>query len=297
MQTNIHFIVNPIAGKGKNDLSLQQLATYFPKVAYNITLKKTEFALHATALTKASIGEGAQIIVACGGDGTINEVASCLINTTVILGIIPMGSGNGLASNLKIPRNINKALGFIGLQKTLAIDVGSINGVPFFSNTGIGFDAHVISDYGENTTRQLFSYLQSTLRTLRSFNYKQVVRITLNERKEEISPFLLFISNSNEMGYKMSLTPQASLQDGLLDLIIVPRLSKLRLFFFALLFLFKKHLWMKEVRYEQITELEIASLSDMALKIQKDGEAYFTDEKAVNISIRPKALLVCAPSI
>lgn len=297
MQTIIHFIVNPIAGKGKNNLSLQELTNYFPKVAYNITVKKTEFALHATALTKASMTEGAQIIVACGGDGTINEVASCLINTTVVLGIIPMGSGNGLASNLKIPRNRNKALGLIGLQNTLAIDVGSVNGAPFFSNTGVGFDAHVISDYEENTTRQLFSYLKSTIKTLRSFDYKQVIRMTLNDRKEEISPFLLFISNSNEMGYKMSLTPQASLQDGLLDLIVVPRLSKIRLLFFALLFLFKKHLWMKEVRYEHIKRLEIASLSDMALKIQKDGEAYFTDEKVVYIAIHPKALWVCAPSI
>ena len=90
MKTNLHFIVNPIAGKGKNELSTDMLEAYFPKSEFIISIKKTEFVLHATALTKASIEEGAQIIVACGGDGTINEVASCLVNTSVVLGILPM---------------------------------------------------------------------------------------------------------------------------------------------------------------------------------------------------------------
>ena len=110
MRTKIHFIVNPIAGKGKNELSETFLETFFPNEEYLVSIKNTEFILHANELTKNSIEEGAQIIVACGGDGTINEVASSLVNTSVVLGILPMGSGNGLASNLKIPKNLKKAL-------------------------------------------------------------------------------------------------------------------------------------------------------------------------------------------
>lgn len=150
-----------------------------------------------------------------------------------------MGSGNGLASNLKIPKNLNKALNIIKSQNAIAIDTGTLNGEPFFSNTGVGFDAHVISDFEENTTRQLFSYVKSTLRTLKNYHYKNIVELKYNGTTELISPFLLFVSNSNEMGYKMSLTPRASLQDGLLDLVIVPELSHFKLFIFAILFFSK----------------------------------------------------------
>ncbi len=293
MRTKIHFIINPIAGKGENELSEALLETYFPKTEYSISIKKSEFALHAKALTKTSIEEGAEIIVACGGDGTINEVASCLVNTSVVLGILQMGSGNGLASNLKIPKNIKRALTIIKNQNIIAIDTGTINGEPFFSNTGVGFDAHVISDFEENTTRQLFSYLQSTLRTLKKYHYKNVVELKYNETTELISPFLLFVSNSNEMGYKMSLTPRASLQDGLLDLVIVPELSNFKLFIFTLLFLLKKHHWLSEVRFKQITSLEIKSVDNIILKTQKDGEFFVPKEPKIEIAIHPKNLNVC----
>jgi YegS/Rv2252/BmrU family lipid kinase len=293
LRTKIHFIINPIAGKGENELSEALLETYFPKTEYSISIKKSEFALHAKALTKTSIEEGAEIIVACGGDGTINEVASCLVNTSVVLGILQMGSGNGLASNLKIPKNIKRALAIIKNQNIITIDTGTINGEPFFSNTGVGFDAHVISDFEENTTRQLFSYLQSTLRTLKKYHYKNVVELKYNETTELISPFLLFVSNSNEMGYKMSLTPRASLQDGLLDLVIVPELSNFKLFIFTLLFLFKKHHWLEEVRFKQITSLEIKSVDNIILKTQKDGEFFVPKEPKIEITIHPKNLNVC----
>lgn len=248
--------------------------------------------LHAKALTKTSIEEGAQIIVACGGDGTINEVASCLVNTSVVLGILRMGSGNGLASNLKIPKNLKKALAIIKNQNVITIDTGTINGEAFFSNTGVGFDAHIIFDFEENTTRRLFSYVKSTLRTLKKYHYKNVVELKYNQTTELISPFLLFVSNSNEMGYKMSLTPRASLQDGLLDLVIVPELSNFKLFLFAILFLFKKHHWMKEVRFKQITSLEIKSVDDIILKIQKDGEFFAPKQPRIAIEIHSKNLTV-----
>ncbi|CAM3442147.1 diacylglycerol/lipid kinase family protein [Aequorivita lipolytica] len=297
MKNKIHFIVNPIAGKGKNKLPVALVEAYFPKENYEVFIKETEFIGHATALTELSIKEGAQIIVACGGDGTINEVACCLVNTQVILGILPMGSGNGLASNLKIPKNLKKALSIIKKQNAIEIDTASINGEPFFSNAGIGFDAHVISDFEENTTRQLFSYVKSTFRTLKKYNYKNVVELNYNGITERLSPFLLFISNSNEMGYKMSLTPRASLQDGLLDVIIVPKLSTFKLFLFAVLFLFKKHHWLKEVRFQQVKNLEIKSLDDSILKIQRDGESILQKHSNIIIEILPNSLNICVKKV
>ncbi len=293
MKTNIHFIVNPIAGKGKNELSEAFLENFFQKSDYSISIKKTEFVLHAAALAKASVEEEAQIIVSCGGDGTINEVASSLVDTSVVLGILPMGSGNGLASHLKIPKNLKKALSIIKNRNIIAIDTGTINGEPFFSNMGVGFDAHVISDFEKNTTRRLLSYVKSTLRTLKKYHYKNVVELKYNGTTELISPFLLFVSNSNETGYKMSLTPRASLQDGLLDLVIVPKLSNFKLFIFTFLFLFKKHHLIKEVRFRQVTGLEIKSLDNIILKAQKDGEFFIPKEPKIEIAIHPKNLNVC----
>ena len=95
------------------------------------------------------------------------------------------------------------------------------------------------------------------------------------------------------MGYKMSLTPRASLQDGLLDVVIVPELSYFKLFIFTLLFLFKKHHWLKEVRFKQITSLEIKSIDDIILKTQKDGEFFVPNEPKIEIAIHPKNLNVC----
>lgn len=295
MKTNIHFIINPISGKGKNELSSALLESFFPKSEYSVVIKKTEYASHAIALTKSSIKEGAQIIVACGGDGTINEVASCVVNSSVVLGILPMGSGNGLASNLRIPKGKKKGLSIIKNQNITTIDTGGINGKPFFSNTGVGFDAHVISDYEENTARQLFSYVKSAFRTLQNYHYNNAVELSYDGTTELISPFLLFVSNSNEMGYKMSLTPRASLQDGLLDLIIVPQLSHFKLFLFTMLFLFKKHHWMKEVRFKQVASLTIRSEDNTILKAQKDGESFISKEPRIEIILHPKSLKVCIP--
>lgn len=293
MKTNIHFILNPVAGSGKNRLSAGLLESFFPKDTYSITVKETQFVAHATALAHSSVKEGAQIIVACGGDGTLNEVASCLVGKNVVMGILPMGSGNGLASHLKIPKNIKKALIIIKNRQVISIDTGSINGEPFFSNTGIGFDAHVISDFSESTGRRLFSYLKSTIKTLKTYHYKNSVEIEFNSTKEVISPFLLFISNSNEMGYKMSLTPRASLQDGLLDVVIVPELSPIKLFLFTLLFLFKKHHWLRQVRFLEVERLSIKSLDNVMLKAQKDGEYLILESTKIAIEVLPKNLKVC----
>ena len=138
---NIHFIVNPAAGSGNHLISREFLENFFEEENYAVTIKNSNYKKHAKALTLSSINEGADIIVACGGDGTINEVASCLVSTNVLLGIIPLGSGNGLASNLKIPKTIESAIALIKTKRVKKIDVGLINDHFLFSNTGLGIDA------------------------------------------------------------------------------------------------------------------------------------------------------------
>jgi diacylglycerol kinase (ATP) len=130
--TNIHFIINPIAGSGNHKIDQTFLESFFNKDEYYITTKYSTYKTHTRELTKISIKEKADIIVACGGDGTINEVASCIIGTPILLGIIPLGSGNGLASNLKIPKNLAKAISIIKSRNVRIIDIGRIKRKIFF---------------------------------------------------------------------------------------------------------------------------------------------------------------------
>ncbi|MEZ4856655.1 MAG: diacylglycerol kinase family lipid kinase [Gelidibacter sp.] len=291
---HIHFIINPIAGSGKQRITEKYLSRFFDANTYAITIKKSDYKKHAIQLTKASIDEGAQIIVACGGDGTINEVASCLINTSVILGIIPMGSGNGLASNLKIPKDIEKAIALIKTNAISKIDVGRLNQYYFFSNTGIGIDAQVIMHYENSNERKLISYIKSSIKALKGLAYDNRVTVQLNNETITTYPFLIFISNSNEMGYNVSLTPNASLQDGLLDVLIVSKMNKLKSLVFGLLILFKKHHLMKEAQSYQTKHIKIQQSQTSGYESQIDGEFFHIERNEITVSLLEKSLNVIA---
>lgn len=292
--THIHFIVNSIAGKGNNSIDLGLLEKYFNKEAYTISIKPTDFKKHALNLTQESISEQADIIVACGGDGTINEVASCLVNSSIILGIIPLGSGNGLASNLNIPKNIDKALQIIKKQAIKRIDVGLLNNNYFFSNTGIGFDALVVKNYEASKERTLTSYVKATLKSLKKSNKLNEVETTLNGKTIEHKPFLIFISNSNELGYNVSLTPMACLEDGKLDILIVSKLSIFKIALFIVLMAIKRHHILKEVDCYQTKNIKITQKKKPLFQIQIDGEFLIIKNRTIEISILEKALKVIA---
>lgn len=291
---NIHFIINPIAGSGNNRFDTDFFNRHFEKTHYRLTLKYSSYKKHAVELTKDSITEGAQVIVACGGDGTINEVASCLVNTDVILGIIPMGSGNGLASNLKIPTRIEEAITLIKNASVKKIDVGCINDRYFFSNTGIGIDAQVIMHYEKSKQRKLVSYLKSSWKALKDLTYNNLVTVEINGNTIHTYPFMLFVSNSNVMGYKLSLTPMASLQDGLLDVLIVSKMSKLKSLYFGLLILMKKHHLVKEAYSYQSNAISIRQATPCSYKSQIDGEFFKIDSEELRISLLENSLRVIA---
>lgn len=268
----IHFIINPIAGKGNNTIDTEVIARYFSSEVYDITLKYSTYKKEAVTLTQNSVTEGATVIVACGGDGTINEVASVLVHTNVVLGIIPIGSGNGLASHLNIPKNIEAALCKIKEQKTTRIDVGCCSGEYFFSNLGLGLTANVIKNYERYTTRTFSCYLKAAIKALLSTQNKNPVGITINDTQHYKNPVLIFVSNSNELGYHFSLTPQASLQDGLLDVLIIPQMHKLRLAGLSILWIVKKHLSTKRVVHYQTRSLQLTRNSGTFFEYQMDGE-------------------------
>ncbi|MEZ4970838.1 MAG: diacylglycerol kinase family lipid kinase [Flavobacteriaceae bacterium] len=292
---NIHFIINPKAGSGNNFLEKEFLRSYFKESEYLISIKFSKYKKQAISLTKDSIQEGAQTIVACGGDGTINEVASCLVGTNIMLGIIPIGSGNGLASNLMIPSIIEKAIEIIKKNNIVTIDVGKVNESYFFSNTGMGFDANVIKNYEALKKRTLIGYLKASLKSFNEFKKGREVRISIDEDRTIYNPFLVFVSNSNELGFNISLTPKASLMDGQLDVLIVPELSKLKMLLFGALMLARKYHWLKEIKTYQTKTLQICRSDGLFLDSQIDGEFHKMEDKHINISILEKSLDILAP--
>ena len=289
---DIHFIVNPIAGSGQNRFSETVFQDYFETDRYIITIKSSGYKGHAIDLTKESIHQQADIIVACGGDGTINEVASALVGTTIPLGIIPMGSGNGLASNLSIPKNIQKALYIIKNNQHTTIDVGCINQRYFFSNTGFGFTANVIENYEASECRTIRCYIKASLKSFRQFSKKEEIVISIDDKIEMVNPFLIFISNSNVMGYNMSLTPNASLKDGLLDIVIVPKISKLKILIFGFFMIIKKPEAFREVKYYQSNELKLSLKKGAFFDSQIDGELAQIKETELSISLKKESLNV-----
>lgn len=287
----IHFIVNPISGNGKHNITSTFLKNTFSSSEFKIEIDYTKHKKHAIELTKAAVANTPDYIVACGGDGTINEVASCLIGTSIKLGIIPVGSGNGLASNLNIPRNFEKAVEIIRKGAVSTIDVGKINDHYFFSNTGIGIDALIIKKYEQSGNRTLIAYVKASLASSLEFKTRNTL-LSFNDKKINAKPFLLFISNSNEMGYNMSLTPKASLNDGWLDLIIVPKLSfikKMALGYHVLRNSVEKF---KKAEHALVQNLDIEVPDVTQLDAQIDGESHVLNTNKINVSIIKNGLTV-----
>lgn len=286
----IHFIVNPISGKGKHSIDKNELEKHFPK-SVKIEIDYSKHKKHAIELTQLAMDNHPDCIVACGGDGTINEVASCLVNTQIKLGIIPVGSGNGLASNLNIPHDIEKACKIISSKNSQVIDVGKINNQYFFSNMGIGIDALIIKKYEAFKKRTLPSYVKASLAS--SFQFKPInAKLYYNNQTITTDFFMLFISNSNEMGYGMSLTPKASLSDGWLDLVLISKLNNIGKLTMGIHVLAKKIEKFKKAKHSLIQNISIELPENSNVDTQIDGEYYDLKTNKLNVTLIKSGLTV-----
>lgn len=216
---NIAFIVNPISGtKSKNrlaklireSLDLQQFAP---------TVVVTEYAGHATQLAQQFALQDYYAVVAVGGDGTINEVASGLIGSQTALGIVPNGSGNGFARHLDISTRMNRAVEMLNNSEPIQVDYGMVNDKPFFSTCGVGFDAVVAANFSD-TDRGIKGYMQTILKDL--FQYKpERYHIEGEGIDLTTTAFLVNFANASQWGYDAYIAPKASVQDGWLDIAVV----------------------------------------------------------------------------
>ena len=216
---NIAFIVNPISGtKAKNRVG-KLIRELLDPTQFAPTVVVTEYAGHATQLAQQFAAQDYYAVVAVGGDGTVNEVASGLIGTETALGIIPNGSGNGFARHLDISTRMNRAVEMLNSSEPIRVDYGMVNERPFFSTCGVGFDAVVAEKFSE-TSRGLKGYVQTIFKDL--FQYKPEKYHLKGEGVDmENTAFLVNFANASQWGYDAYIAPKASVQDGWLDVAIV----------------------------------------------------------------------------
>jgi len=214
------FIVNPISGTQSKELILNLLKEKMDKNRYIWEVMYTEKAGHAVELAANAAQSGTDIVVAIGGDGTINEIGRSLIHTDTALGIIPCGSGNGLARHLHISLDPKKAIDIINQGHIDTIDYGRINTREFFCTCGVGFDAFVSLKFAHAGKRGLLTYLEKTLQE--SLKYQpETYELETEDGKLEYKAFLIACGNASQYGNNAYIAPQATLTDGLLDVTIL----------------------------------------------------------------------------
>jgi diacylglycerol kinase (ATP) len=213
------FIINPIAGGKSKEHVPQLIQQHLDKATIESTIVFTEEAGHAHWLAKEA-SKTYQSIIAVGGDGTVNEVASAVVGTQAALGILPFGSGNGLSRFLSIPMSTAKAIQNINHNNLELIDAGQMNGQWFFNMAGMGFDAHISQVFAQKTKRGFITYFKSALQEI--INYKsQSYHIEIDGIKYEREAFMLSFANSSQYGNNAHVSPRASVQDGLLDVCVI----------------------------------------------------------------------------
>ena len=282
MNRNFIYFINPISGTKNKDALLQLIEqrTRKQNIPYQIlhTNASGDYSYLKEKISKEKITD----IIICGGDGTVNQVAGSLLGVGINIGIIPMGSGNGLALTAGIPRKSTKALDIIFKGKASYIDGFYINSSFSCMLCGLGFDALVAHEFAQHSSRGLLTYVKLSLKNFFTAPFYPFI-IEANNTTINADAFFISIANSNQFGNNFTIAPKASLSDGLLDIVIVNKMSKLRLIYTILKQIRAgkveqttgKKFHQKDIQYFQTKSLEIKNPSSAPLHI--DGDPAITD--------------------
>ena len=285
----ILFIVNPNSGKKKSDLLTQSIQKEIDIKNFDVEIVYTSYAGHAVKLSRQAVEDRIDIIVAAGGDGTINEVAGEIIDRETVLGIIPMGSGNGLARHLGIPRQIEKAVRLINQFDFTKIDTCSVNQVHFVSIAGIGFDALVAKHFARNERRGFMGYFNVVANKYLKYKPKKYQIVFANGNKLTTRALFIAFANSNQFGYNTTIAPNARLTDGLIDVCIIKKPMLVSIPIIANLLLLNKINLANDVNIVQTPYLSVTQSRNRVVNI--DGEPIRIAKK-LNIKINPLSLRV-----
>ena len=289
MKFKIRFVINPVSGSASHNSISEIIKDTIDKNKIHLDIHLTKQRGHASELAYDALKLGYDYVIAVGGDGTVNEIASALVGQSIGLGIIPCGSGNGLSRSLGIPMDIKKALKKINDLNAKYIDVGFVDDSPFFCTSGLGFDAHIGELFEKASGRGFQTYVKESLKSFFEYKPKKLRFKNIDfDRTEEV--FVLTLANAGQYGNNAYISPEAKLDDGLLDLCILKPFT----FISGLSLAYK--LFNQTIHTSEFLEIirvkELLVESDELIKYHLDGEFKFSNKKQIKFSIKPKSLKV-----
>lgn len=291
MKKKLIFIINPKAGIKPKKNTTDYIYKHIDNNKFDCDIRFTECAGHATQIAADAVKSGAEVVVGFGGDGTIREIAKGIVGSDVILGIIPGGSGNGFADHFRIPQRWSSAIKIINKMKVISVDTGTINDELFIHAAGIGFDAIVSQKFADNMIRGLFSYIKTALIEYVQFNPLNYTLIfDGNEIKRRA--FLIAFANVSEYGNRFTISPEASVTDGLIDVVIGNPF-----FFTAVPGLIYRSLrrTLHHSKYIEIFRVkEVKVMREFRNPVHFDGDTRRMDTE-LNIVIHPASLKLIVP--
>lgn len=284
------FIINPISGTKNKSAILKQIEKRIPNYVSEYEVFYTQGPSHATDLARAAVKSKTDIVIAIGGDGTVNETASGLLHSDTALGIIPMGSGNGLSRHLGIPTNVARALNCLRHSEVFKMDVLTANGIPFYNVAGIGYDAKVAHDFARKQKRGFAGYMKSVIQLWISYKPK---KYELNIDGEMLNSKALMVSfaNGSQFGNNVYIAPHAKLNDGLMDIAILKKFPDIAIPLFAYQIFNKK---LDQSKYSDMFRAKEVFVKQKGKKIHLDGEP-FQLGKSLHFKVLPGALNILAP--
>ncbi len=216
----LFLIINPISGTNSKAGLADRIEARLRESGYDVTTAYTTGSGDATRLARQAVAEGYDGVLACGGDGTVNETARAMLGTSVPMGIIPAGSGNGLARHMGIPVDAMMSLDVIAENYVVDCDYATANGEAFFCTFGVGFDAAVSHRFAHKSTRGKMTYIKSAMEEYLQYR-AQDYSIEIDGKTVEEKAFLVAVCNASQYGNNAFIAPHASITDGLLDVIVV----------------------------------------------------------------------------
>ena len=217
---HLAFIINPRAGTDRVKELRQIIAAHLDAKKFEAEIIFTQHAGHGTELARKAALDGAFAVAAVGGDGSVNDVATGLLGSAAHLAIVPKGSGNGMARNLRIPLETVAAIRLLNTANPLTVDTGAANGSLFLSNCGAGFDADVAQAFAQSKGRGFVGYASLVARRLWRYRPQQY-GLTIDGKAHTETAFLIAVANGRQFGYNFVIAPNASVTDGLLDVVVI----------------------------------------------------------------------------
>lgn len=293
IKEKIAFIINPKSGRREKVNLEERIFKNLDLELYSPTFHFTSYQRHAYKLVHQLAGEGYSKIVAVGGDGTVNEVAGAASELDLTLGIIPTGSGNGLARHLGISTKIDSAIRCLNNCTSKRIDVGKINDKWFFCTCGVGFDAHIGRQFSKVGKRGFISYIRTVIKEYRQYTPKKY-RFQVDGKKYVRRAFLITIANASQYGNNAYIAPDACIDDGLFDIGIINPFPAFKALLMGI------RLFNRSIQYSKYHEVirgkEIVFKKPKKRYIfQYDGEPKKFKRSEIKICVYPKRLKVLVP--